>query len=349
MRHKTRTTLTTCTALTMLIALAAPAQAQRIGDRSRATGQPCGAWWMGHPRHEVDVWQRRGGGIVSLQGQRNRLAGRRHVLQGQYHGFVPAPIHGSTSPYGHGYGNYSFRYQYGIDPQHYAPMPYEALPEAAPTESRFGPAYDPSATPQLYWPPELGPSPLEPAPVAPPTTLYVLLAAPPQQPTPAREAHPLLAGEQWDLLRAGDATRAEHLFAMIALRAPEASLPKLGFAMCAAMQQNDGKALRGLRRALATDAAALRLVADDENLSAQVRDLAERYAGDESSDGQLLAAAFFYVVDEPSRVQRALAAAGTSEQFKDVAARLTELVATPAQAAAPATEIAPSSAVAVRR
>jgi hypothetical protein len=220
---------------------------------------------------------------------------------------------------------HTYRGQFGLEP------------EAPRLNGRFwsGPGYSPfnSAEP----PPVLEPvTPADPAAEAPPGMVQAP-ALPPRRldpvPDRARGGRELLEASRpspdralsrrrggdfdhaWTLLADGHAERSQYAFASLALGRPSDGLPKAGFALAVALQDDHPTAAFLLRRALKVDAPALRDVPMTDALRRQATRLLALYeeAGGahrlSATDTLLMSAVLHYLLGRPDAARGAAVAA----------------------------------------
>jgi hypothetical protein len=126
---------------------------------------------------------------------------------------------------------------------------------------------------------------LETAPPPPPAPRYAPPPEPPaSQPHPGATAPPAVeetsftrTSRAWSLLERGDARAARRDFAVLALRTPEDTTPRVGFALASAMLGENETAIWSMRRAFEIDAAAVADLAVDGALARRLQSLIARY------------------------------------------------------------------------
>lgn len=119
--------------------------------------------------------------------------------------------------------------------------------------------------------------------------------------TPAPPPAP--AADGWDLLAINDANGALVAFARECDTSPNASLPKIGFALTSAMLSRDGDAVWAMRRALRTNPEGIMYFPRNPAFAPALTDLAEHYraqanADPSNTDAQFMLAAVSFLRDD---------------------------------------------------
>lgn len=289
------------------------------------------------------------------------LASSRHSSHGHgsHHGHSSHHGHHSSHHGHHGHSRSSFSFSFGIgsyghrhySPYHhsyshyYRPYSYNYCPPTVINRYEYG--YVPN-TAVIVTPPRQETVIVQPPPVSsvyssPATTIY----SPPQQatytpptrltytgidytnrtttPTPIVDGWTLLSGDQPNARLAMDA------FAIQAERFPDRGVPKIGYALTAALQGNDDKAAWAMRRAVLTDSESLKAVPVDGVVANHLRDLAARYEsrlndGFSRSDDAFMLAALRFIQREYAAAQSAVTTAIKSGDTEVTTARLKEMI-----------------------
>jgi len=127
----------------------------------------------------------------------------------------------------------------------------------------------------------LAPAPPRIAPHAP----KLFMPPDPADEVPFDERPPAPADDEpgWNLLVDGDVTGAANVFIEEATLTPSRAMPRVGFALCVAIEGNDDAAIWAMRRAFSIDADTLLRFQPPANLDVTMRELLVRY-GERSSD-----------------------------------------------------------------
>jgi hypothetical protein len=135
------------------------------------------------------------------------------------------------------------------------------------------------------------------------------------QPAGAAPAEPKPTPSEiaWGKLSRGEARAALREFAVLALRSTRSAEPRAGYGLAAAMLSKHETAVWAMRRAIDTDAVALRNLALDERLDGPLRRLAGHYSERAgrlgAGDGLFMAAALHFLLHEDDAARAAIAAA----------------------------------------
>ncbi|MHC4910356.1 MAG: hypothetical protein ACYTF9_11595 [Planctomycetota bacterium] len=115
----------------------------------------------------------------------------------------------------------------------------------------------------------------------------------------------------WDKLASGDAESAQYAFAALALARPGRGLPKAGYALSMACQDDLHHAAWSMRRAFKVDADSIRNVPVDETLEIQLEKLLEAYGPEGSTrvrpnDARFMTAAIHFMLKHETQAYDAL-------------------------------------------
>jgi hypothetical protein len=173
------------------------------------------------------------------------------------------------------------------------PMPWQYIDENA-TPNNMTQPQSPQAMPMR--------EPVQMVPHAP------KLLMPPQDPaeiTPFDELPPAPRPDDagWDLLVRGDISAAINEFIEETSMQPGHATPRVGFALCAAFQNDDDAAIWAMKRAFSIDSETLLRFAGSEDVNDEIRGLMSRYLAristDESdNEAQFMVAALHFLLGE---------------------------------------------------
>jgi hypothetical protein len=173
------------------------------------------------------------------------------------------------------------------------PAPTPVVYKPAPT-TVYTPISTPAPAPAVYTPPAPAPAPTPPAGPA------------------VQQAY--LDG--WALLRADQSRKSLNAFAAEAEQYPQRGLPKIGYALASAMNNDDTKAAWAMRHAINTDPGALLTLSQDDSTHRRLDALIARFTqrineGYTRSDDRFLVAALYTLkldfVNAKAAIDRAIA------------------------------------------
>ncbi len=115
----------------------------------------------------------------------------------------------------------------------------------------------------------------------------------------------------WSLLAQGKARRAKSVFVNQASSHPEASQPKVGYALSSAMLGDLDRGVWAMRRALRTDPKSLHYLTVDEALQPYVLDVVDRYeerlnGSGRNPDNAFMISALRYLLDDTDAARSAI-------------------------------------------
>jgi len=107
------------------------------------------------------------------------------------------------------------------------------------------------------------------------------------------------SGDAWALLSSGQPFAALQAFATVAQADPRNGVPKVGYALAAALSGDAGRAVWAMRRAFRIDPDGLRYVEIDADLSARVQDLLAQYGESHATaDEAFMAGALHFLLGD---------------------------------------------------
>ena len=111
----------------------------------------------------------------------------------------------------------------------------------------------------------------------------------------------------WNLLVDGRPVKALGYFTAQILRAPTSGRARIGYALAAALFEDDGAAVHAMRQAMRVDPDSLRDFGRDVGVDARIRELLARYPAPRDSDSMFMSAALHLLLGEREEARLVLA------------------------------------------